>query len=125
MRTLFKNGTVVTATEAVEADVLVEDELVVLIGLSLEAEADRRPLVRGVVLQVGVELFVSLVDLWGETDDQDLLFIELISPPEGTLPSLIQKMVQECCSGELGPTLNVVDAWKRYQAPLEQILREV
>ena len=41
MRTLFKNGTVVTATEAVEADVLVEDERVVLIGLSLEAEADR------------------------------------------------------------------------------------
>ena len=40
----------------------------------LEGEADRRPLARGVVLQVGVELFVSLVDLWGETDDQDLLF---------------------------------------------------
>ncbi len=41
MRTLIKNGTVVTATETVEADVLVEDERVVLIGLSLEAEADR------------------------------------------------------------------------------------
>ncbi len=41
MRTLFKNGTIVTATETVEADVLVEDERVVLIGLSLEAEADR------------------------------------------------------------------------------------
>jgi len=41
VRTLIKNGTVVTATETVEADVLVEDERVVLIGLSLEAEADR------------------------------------------------------------------------------------
>ena len=41
MRTLIKNGTVVTATETVEADVLVEDERVVLIGLSLQAEADR------------------------------------------------------------------------------------
>ncbi len=41
MRTLIKNGTVVTATETVEADVLVEHERVVLIGLSLEAEADR------------------------------------------------------------------------------------
>jgi len=41
VRTLFKNGTIVTATETVEADVLVEHERVVLIGLSLEAEADR------------------------------------------------------------------------------------
>jgi len=41
VRTLIKNGTVVTATETVEADVLVEHERVVLIGLSLEAEADR------------------------------------------------------------------------------------
>ena len=41
MRTLIRNGTLVTATEAVEADVLVEDERVVLIGLSLDAQADR------------------------------------------------------------------------------------
>jgi dihydropyrimidinase len=41
VRALIKNGTLVTAAETVEADVLVEDERVVLIGLSLEAEADR------------------------------------------------------------------------------------
>ena len=41
MRTLIRNGTVVTATETIEADVLVEDERVVLMGLSLDANADR------------------------------------------------------------------------------------
>jgi dihydropyrimidinase len=40
MRTLIKNGTVVTATEATKADVLIEDEKVALIGLSLDAHAD-------------------------------------------------------------------------------------
>jgi dihydropyrimidinase len=41
MRTLIKNGTVVTATEATKADVLIEDERVALIGLSLDVQADR------------------------------------------------------------------------------------
>src|SRR6266540_3140223 len=41
MRTLIRNGTVVTATEAIRADVLIEDERVALIGLSLDARADR------------------------------------------------------------------------------------
>jgi dihydropyrimidinase len=40
MRTLIKNGTVVTATQATKSDVLVEDEKVALIGLALDAEAD-------------------------------------------------------------------------------------
>jgi dihydropyrimidinase len=40
MLTLIKNGTVVTATEATKADVLIEDEKVALIGLSLDAHAD-------------------------------------------------------------------------------------
>ncbi|HYT77876.1 MAG TPA: amidohydrolase family protein, partial [Actinomycetota bacterium] len=40
MRTLIRNGTVVTATEATKADVLIEDEKVALIGLSLEVQAD-------------------------------------------------------------------------------------
>jgi len=40
MKTLIKNGTVVTATETTRADVLVDDEQVALIGLSLDATAD-------------------------------------------------------------------------------------
>jgi dihydropyrimidinase len=41
MKTIIKNGTVVTATEATKADVLVDGEKVALIGLDLQATADK------------------------------------------------------------------------------------
>src|SRR5919197_6263858 len=41
VRTLITGGTVVTATESVQADVLVEDERVATIGLNIAAEPDR------------------------------------------------------------------------------------
>jgi dihydropyrimidinase len=41
MRTLIKGGTVVTATDQYRGDVLVEDEKVALIGMSLDIDADR------------------------------------------------------------------------------------
>jgi dihydropyrimidinase len=41
VRTLIKNGTVVTASETLKADVLVEDEKVALLGVDLDATADR------------------------------------------------------------------------------------
>ncbi|HSL67874.1 MAG TPA: dihydropyrimidinase [Actinomycetota bacterium] len=41
MRTLIKNGTVVTATEATRADVMIEDERVSAIALDLGATADK------------------------------------------------------------------------------------
>jgi dihydropyrimidinase len=40
MKTLIKHGTVVTASETMEGDVLVEDERVAAIGLDLDVEAD-------------------------------------------------------------------------------------
>lgn len=41
MKTLIKNGTVVTATETLDADVLIEDERVAAIALDLDVPADR------------------------------------------------------------------------------------
>jgi dihydropyrimidinase len=41
VRTLIKNGTVVTATDTLEADVLIEGEKVVAIGTGLPIQADR------------------------------------------------------------------------------------
>jgi dihydropyrimidinase len=41
MRTLIENGTIVTATEVVRADVVIEDEKVAAIGLGMPVEADR------------------------------------------------------------------------------------
>src|SRR5436189_77005 len=40
MRTLIKNGTVVTATDQYGGDVLVEDEKIAVIGMSLDVQAD-------------------------------------------------------------------------------------
>jgi dihydropyrimidinase len=41
MRTLISGGTVVTATESVQADVLIEDEKVAVIGVNIAAEPER------------------------------------------------------------------------------------
>src|SRR5450759_1337096 len=41
MRTLIKNGTVVTATDLYKGDVLVEDEKIAVIGVSLDVHADK------------------------------------------------------------------------------------
>src|SRR5205809_1306414 len=41
MKTLIKNGTVVTATDQYKGDVLIEDEKITVIGTSLEIHADR------------------------------------------------------------------------------------
>ena len=41
MKSLIKGGTVVTATETLQADVLVKDERVAMVGLDLDVEADR------------------------------------------------------------------------------------
>ena len=41
MKTLIKNGTIVTATDRYDADILIEGETVVLIGKDLAMEVDR------------------------------------------------------------------------------------
>src|SRR6266576_647929 len=41
MRTLIKNGTVVTAVDQYKGDVAVEDEKIILIGTSLDMMADK------------------------------------------------------------------------------------
>src|SRR5207237_3097038 len=41
MRTLIKNGTVVTATDQYRGDVLIEDEKIALIGTTIDIQADK------------------------------------------------------------------------------------
>ncbi|MCA1590524.1 MAG: dihydropyrimidinase, partial [Acidobacteria bacterium] len=41
MRTLIKNGRIVTAVDDYTADILIEDESVSMIGKSLDLEADK------------------------------------------------------------------------------------
>src|SRR5213595_1620312 len=61
MRTLIKNGTVVTATDQYQGDVLVEDEKITVIGSSLEMTADKVIDAKGkYVLPGGIDVHTHL-----------------------------------------------------------------
>lgn len=53
MKTLIKNGTVVTASDTYKADVLIEDEKIVLIGLDLPADGAEVIDAKGMLLMPG------------------------------------------------------------------------
>ena len=40
MKTLIKNGTLITASDTFKSDILIEDEKIIRIGLNLEADSD-------------------------------------------------------------------------------------
>jgi dihydropyrimidinase len=40
MKTLIKNGTLITASDTFKSDILIEDEKISRIGLNLEADSD-------------------------------------------------------------------------------------
>src|SRR4026207_1991277 len=61
MRTLIKNGTVVTAVDQYKGDVLVEDEKISLIGTSLDMQADKTNDAAGkYVLPGGIDVHTHL-----------------------------------------------------------------
>src|SRR6266852_4657480 len=61
MRTLIKNGTVVTATDQYKGDVLAEDETITLIGTSLDMTADKTIDANGkYVLAGGIDVHTHL-----------------------------------------------------------------
>src|SRR6266566_7302184 len=61
MRTLIKNGTIVTAVDQYEGDVLVEDEKITLIGTSLDMAADKTIDANGkYVLPGGIDVHTHL-----------------------------------------------------------------
>ena len=41
MKTLIKNGTIVTAVDQYKGDILIEDEKITLIGTKLDIQADK------------------------------------------------------------------------------------
>src|SRR5205814_2958115 len=72
MRTLIKNGTVVTATDQYRGDLLVEDEKISLIGTRLEMAADRVIDASGkYVLPGGIDVHTHLDMPFGGTTSAD------------------------------------------------------
>jgi len=72
MRTLIKNGTVVTASDQYQGDVLVEDEKITVIGSSLEMQADKTIDASGkYVLPGGIDVHTHMDMPFGGTTSAD------------------------------------------------------
>ncbi|HAK46631.1 MAG TPA: dihydropyrimidinase [Spirochaeta sp.] len=72
MKTIIKNGTVVTASDTFKADVLIEDEKIVMIGTELPAEGADVVDARGLlVMPGGIDAHTHLDMPFGGTDTAD------------------------------------------------------
>src|SRR2546425_2488441 len=72
MRTLIKNGTVVTATDQYRGDVLIEDEKIAVIGTALDIQADKTIDAAGkYVLPGGIDVHTHLDMPFGGSKSSD------------------------------------------------------
>src|SRR4026209_885379 len=72
MRTLIKNGTIVTAVDQYKGDVLVEDEKITVIGTALDMHADKIIDAAGkYVLPGGIDVHTHLDMPFGGTTSAD------------------------------------------------------
>lgn len=73
MKTLIKNGTLVTASDTFTADILIEDEKISRIGLNLEADPDHQVDAKGkLILPGGVDPHVHLdLPMFGTVSSDD------------------------------------------------------
>ena len=61
MKTLIKNGTLISPSDTFQSDILIEDEKITRIGLNLEADSDQRVDASGkLILPGGVDPHVHL-----------------------------------------------------------------
>src|SRR4026207_2564329 len=88
MRTLIKNGTVVTAVDQYKGDVLVEDEKISLIGTSLDMQADKTNDAAGkYVLPGGIDVHTHLdMPFGGATSADDFESGTIAAAFGGTTP---------------------------------------
>src|SRR2546425_4051424 len=72
MRTLIKNGTVVTATDQYKGDVLIEDEKIAVIGTALDIQADKTIEAAGkYVLPGGIDVHTHMDMPFGGSKSSD------------------------------------------------------
>ena len=95
MRTLIKNGTIVTAVDQYRGDVLLEGEKIALIGTSLNIEADTRIDATGkYVLPGGIDVHTHLDMPFGGTTSADDFESGTIAAAFGGTTSLIDFAIQ-------------------------------
>src|SRR5919206_1901373 len=95
MKTLIKNGRVVTAVDDYKADILVEDERVSVIGANLQMEADNTIDANGkLVIPGGIDPHTHMELPFGGTESSDDFRTGTIAAAHGGTTSIIDFAVQ-------------------------------
>lgn len=110
MRTLIRNGTLLTATDTMAADLLIEDGVIVLIGRNLQVQADEIHDARGCfVMPGGVDPHTHLDMPFGGTTSADDFETGTMAAAFGGTTTLIDFAI-----AYRGQTLRTgLDAWHR------------
>ncbi len=113
MKTLIKNGTVVTATDLYKGDVLIDDETIAAVGVSLDGPADRVIDAAGkYVIPGGIDVHTHLDMPFGGTTSADDFESGTIAAACGGTTSVVDFAIQE-----RGGTLR--QAWETWMAKAE------
>ena len=108
MRTLIKNGRIVTAVDDYKADILIEDETISLIGKSLEMEADKTiDASNKLVIPGGIDPHTHMELPFGGTQSSDDFFTGTRAAAFGGTTTIIDFAVQY--KGE--SMIQAVDNW--------------
>src|ERR1043165_5266354 len=95
MKTLIKNGRVVTAVDDYRADVLIENEKVSVIGANLQMEADQTLDANGkLVIPGGIDPHTHMELPFGGTESSDDFRTGTIAAASGGTTSIIDFAVQ-------------------------------
>src|ERR1044071_6795664 len=95
MKTLIKNGRVVTAVDDYKADILIEDERVSVIGASLQMEVDQTIDAAGkLVIPGGIDPHTHMELPFGGTESSDDFRTGTIAAAHGGTTSIIDFAVQ-------------------------------
>lgn len=110
MKTLIKNGNVVTAVDNYHADILIEDEKVAIIGRSLDMEADKVIDASGkLVIPGGIDPHTHMELPFGGTFASDDFRTGTIAAAHGGTTTIIDFAVQY--HGE--SLIQAVDNWHK------------
>jgi dihydropyrimidinase len=113
MKTLIRNGTIVTATDTYEADVLVEGETIAMIGRHLALPAERTIEASGrYVIPGGIDVHTHLDMPFGGTSSVDDFRTGTIAAAHGGTTTIVDFAIQE-----RGGTLR--QAWETWMGKAE------
>src|SRR2546421_12712263 len=95
MKTLIRNGRIITAVDDYKADVLIEDEIVSVIGAKLDVEADRVIDANGrLVIPGGIDPHTHMELPFGGTESSDDFRTGTIAAAHGGTTTIIDFAVQ-------------------------------